>query len=307
MRLRISIRGRVRPSVCPVLFSKDEKRPFRWRRNLSCTKRQSRTIEKWHQNVGPSVCPSIETKNKRKWTISGDKVVASFEPRGSCSLTLSYFLWFSFLSVAWPILYCWIISLPPLFSNFLSLFVFLFFLYSLFLLLFLLFFLSPLFVFLFSLPSLFPLSPFLFPLFVLLFFSLFSPWFSLFFYLFFLLLFVLLFFLSSLLTFLSVCPFSTFSFFVPSLRFHFSPFSFFFYSFFSFFFFCYFSLLPLFLLKSAPLSYTLLLRFIFFRTLSPLTHLLLPLFSLYYNLLSFSHSYCVQAQFKVKTSLYSSM
>ena len=91
MRLRISIRGHVRPSVRlsvrPVLFSNDEKRHFlmfQWRRNLTWTKKQSRTIQKWHQNVGPSVCPSIEDENERKWTISDDKVVASFEPRGSC-------------------------------------------------------------------------------------------------------------------------------------------------------------------------------------------------------------------------------
>ena len=97
MQLRISIRGHVRPSihpsvrpsVCPVLFSNDEKRPFR------C----SDDDEIWHaprdsqgqfkndikMTVRRSVHPS-KTKNKRKWTISDDKVVASFEPRGSCYL-----------------------------------------------------------------------------------------------------------------------------------------------------------------------------------------------------------------------------
>jgi len=77
----------VGPSVCPVLFSNDEKRPFR------C----SDDDEIWHaprdsqgqfkndikMTVRRSVHPS-KTKNKRKWTTSDDKVAASFEPRGSC-------------------------------------------------------------------------------------------------------------------------------------------------------------------------------------------------------------------------------
>ena len=107
MRLRISIRGRVRPSVGPsvrrsvgpsvrlsrVIFERRKTSfpMFRWRRNLTWTKRLSRTIQKLHQNVGPSVCPSMEDENERKWTINDDKVVLSFEPRGSCCNTVSKF------------------------------------------------------------------------------------------------------------------------------------------------------------------------------------------------------------------------
>ena len=83
----------VRPSVrlSRVIFERRKTSfpMFRWRRNLKWTKRQSRTIQKWHKNVGPSVCLSIEDENERKWTTSDDKVVASYEPRGSCFLFLS--------------------------------------------------------------------------------------------------------------------------------------------------------------------------------------------------------------------------
>ena len=74
MRLRISIRGRVRRSVrrsvrwSRFIFER-RKTSFpmlRWRRNLTCSKRQSRTIHKWHQNVGPSVCPNIWQKKMNK-------------------------------------------------------------------------------------------------------------------------------------------------------------------------------------------------------------------------------------------------
>ena len=69
MRLRISIRERVRPSVCwsRVIFERRKTScpRLRWR-NLAWTKRQSGTIHKWHQNVGPSVCPSIRQKKMNK-------------------------------------------------------------------------------------------------------------------------------------------------------------------------------------------------------------------------------------------------
>ena len=82
MRLRISIRGRVRPSVRPsvgpsvrpsvrmsrVIFER-RKTSFpmlRWRRNLTWSKRQSRTIYKCHHNVGPWFCPSIRQKKMNK-------------------------------------------------------------------------------------------------------------------------------------------------------------------------------------------------------------------------------------------------
>ena len=71
MRLRISIRGRVRRSVGPYVPCY-----FRMTKNvlsdvpMTWTKRQSRTIQKWPKNVGPSVCPSIDDENKKmnnKW------------------------------------------------------------------------------------------------------------------------------------------------------------------------------------------------------------------------------------------------
>ena len=74
MRLRISVRGRVRPYVhqsvrlSRVIFEQ-RKTSFpmlRWRRNLTWSKRQSRTIYKCHHNVGPWFCPSIRQKKMNK-------------------------------------------------------------------------------------------------------------------------------------------------------------------------------------------------------------------------------------------------
>ena len=48
---------------------------LRWRRNLTWTKRQSRTIHKRHQNLGPSVCPSIRRKKMNEKCRRGSRIL----------------------------------------------------------------------------------------------------------------------------------------------------------------------------------------------------------------------------------------
>ena len=81
MRCRISIRGRVRPSVrwSRVIFER-RKTPLPmlwWRRNLTWTKRQSRTIHKWHQNVRPLVSPSIQRKKMIEKRRRGSRILST--------------------------------------------------------------------------------------------------------------------------------------------------------------------------------------------------------------------------------------
>ena len=64
LSVSLSIRRSVCWSVCwsRVIFERQKTSlpMFRWWRNLTRTKRQSRTIHTWHKTVGPSVCPSIQ-------------------------------------------------------------------------------------------------------------------------------------------------------------------------------------------------------------------------------------------------------
>ena len=81
--VRPSVRLSVRPSVGPsvrwssVIFNQQKKSfPILWwRRNLIWTKRQSRTIHKWHQNVGPSVCLSIRQKKMNEKCRRGSRIL----------------------------------------------------------------------------------------------------------------------------------------------------------------------------------------------------------------------------------------
>ena len=122
MRLRISIKGRVRPSVRPsvgpsvatsvrlsrVIFERRKTSfpMFRWRRNLTWTKRQSRTIQKWHKK-----CRSVGlfVYRWRKWKEMNNKW-----RQGSRIFWTPRFL-FSFCFLIWTLS---AVCFFPLFSDF---------------------------------------------------------------------------------------------------------------------------------------------------------------------------------------------